>query len=82
MGEPRRVGLEGATPFSLIIAILDQPSCVHLDHDDYPHEQGQLYDCAACEGGRCVAQLDCPGCVSRECMYGSFGGFGDRGGAT
>lgn len=37
-----------------------------MEHVDYPHHPGTLYDCPACEQGACVC-VDGEGCVSEQC---------------
>lgn len=37
-------------------------------HSEYPHEEGYLYGCAACEDGPCMCDLSDPaGCASVDC---------------
>ena len=37
-----------------------------MEHVDYPHHPGTLYDCLACEQGACVC-VNGEGCVSEQC---------------
>lgn len=40
-----------------------------MEHADYPHEPGRLYDCPACESGPCACTDDDAPCVSVNCTY-------------
>jgi len=40
-----------------------------MNHVDYPHHPGQLFDCPACESGDCVCvPATDAGCVSDACI--------------
>jgi len=40
---------------------------LRLRHANYPHEDGRLYDCAACEHGPCTCDPTTAACVSIDC---------------
>lgn len=39
-----------------------------LEHVDYPHQPGRLYDCPACELGDCECDPGDAPCVSIHCV--------------
>lgn len=60
---------DGVTPCHPVSPYLIGASVV--PHVDYPHTQGALYDCAACEWGPCVCEPgEEYGCVSTRCEAG------------